>query len=369
MMAEAEDYRPLQSKHKAITALLPWAVWREREGQPEMFYITLRAARASRTTTFMWCHVDQFTSTLLSEASPRAIVLASPHILWYQLRDRGDLVRYWVAAASAIPYSEEIAQNVVDMLLQIASECEPWYIPVDLWSWLTKRPSLPPICPGRHCGTSGFVVEVVRALKDLEVLKSYLLLVWSEWDTLYCSGFDKMCTLIREDFGGVEMGRHRTDLILRLDHVLGQFDRGLEYFQYKPQFSEYNLQDGKNQYRKLREMLLEINSRTPFTDYAPLYTDSDLGCTQNPAQHLCVHSLPRVHSLTAGTLDTPIPYSVCTSASVLSAWFITSPDTRRTVMYCISFLYSLTTHVWMPMYVDISHLCGSRLGLASCLNS
>ena len=307
-MTEAEDYHPLQSKRKAITTLLPWAVWRERDGQPEMFDMILRATRASRASMFMWYHIDQFTSTLLSEASPRAIVLTSPHILWYQLGDREDLVQCWVSAASAVPYSEEIAQCVVDMLLQIASECGPWYTPVNLWLWLTKRPSLPPICPGRYCGTSSSIVEAVRALNDIEVLKSYLLLVWSEWDTLYTDGFNKMCTLIRDDFGGFEMGHHRTDLIQRLGHVLGQLDRGLEYFQqYKPWFDEYDLQKRRNRYLKLRETLEEINSRTSFPDYASPYTDSYTGWSQNPTRHLCVPSLPPIHSFTARTLDTPSP--------------------------------------------------------------
>ena len=328
MMAGAEDYHPLRSKRKAITALLPWAVWRERDGQPKMFDIIIRATRASRAPVFMWYHVDQFTSTLLSEASPRAIVLASPHILWYQLRDRGDLVRCWVSAASAVPYSEEIAQGVVDMLLQIASECELWYIPVNLWLWLTKRPSLPPICPGRYCGTSSSIVEAVRALNDIEVLKSYLLLVWSEWDTPYSNGFNNMCTLIRKDFGGFEMGHHRTDLIQRLDYVLGQLDRGLEYFQqHRPWFNEYYLQKRRNRYRKLRETLVEINSRMSFTGYAPLYTDSYPGWAQNSVRHLYVPSLPRVHSLTAETLGAASPCFVRTSASGLSARFVTSPDT------------------------------------------
>ena len=274
-MAEAEDHHPLWSKSKAITTLLPYAVWRERDGQPEMFDAFLCAIRASKIFWFMWCHVDQFVGVLFSEASPRAIILASPHILRYQLRDMEDLVRLWVVATSEVPYSEEIAQGVVDMLLQIASKGGLQYVPVDLWLWLTKRPSLPPICLGRDCGTDGSVVEAVRALKDTEVLKSYLFLVWSEWDTFYSDDFDKFCTLIREDFGGIGMKHHRTDLVQRLDHVLGQLDRGLEYFQqYKLGFSQFHLQRGKNQYREFRETLLEMNSRTPLANHAPLYTDS-----------------------------------------------------------------------------------------------
>ena len=269
---------------------------------------------------FMWRHIDQFVSTLFSEASPRTIVLASPHIHWYQFRDAKSLVRRWTAAASAIPYSEEIAQGVVDTLLQIASEGGLQYTPVDLWPWLTKRPSLPPICWGRYSGTYGLVVEAVRAPNDIEAFKSYLLLVWSEWDTLRSGGFNEMCTIIREDFSGIEMGHHRTDLIQRLDHVLTQLDRGLEYIkQHKPWFDEDDLQSGKSQYRKLRETLMEMNTRTPFTDCPPLHTDRLLpGCIQNPARHLCAHSLPHVHSPMAGSLDAPAPYFVRTSASIIS---------------------------------------------------
>ena len=256
---------------------------------------------------FIWCHVDQFVSMLLSEASPRAIVLASPHILWYRIGDMEDFIQCWTTVASAVPYSEEIAQGVVEALLQIASKDELQYIPADLWLWLTKRPSLPPNCLGRYSGTDDSVVEAVRALKDVEVLKSYLLLVWSEWDTLDPDGFEEMCTLIREDFGGIEMRHHRADLVKRLDHILGQLDHGLEYFQQqKPWFREYHIQGKKNQYRELRETLLEMNSRTLFTEYAPQYTDFYPGCIQNPVRHLCVRSLPRAHSPTAGTLDGPI---------------------------------------------------------------
>ena len=308
-MAEAEDYRPLWSKRKAITVLLLCAVWQERDGQPEMFDAILRATRASRMSRFMWCHVDQLVTRLLCEASPRTIVLALPHILHiiqHQLRDMGDLVRCWTAATCAVPHSEEIARGVVDILLQIASKGELRYASVNLWSWLTERPSLPPICLGRCFGTDRSVVKAIRALEDIEVLKSYLLLVWSEWDTLYTDGLDEICTLIQEDFGGMGMRYHRKDLIQRLDHVLGQLDRGLEYFQqHKPWFGEHHIQGGKNQYRKLRETLLEVNSRTLFINYVLPHTDPYPGCTQNPVRYLCAHSLPRTRSLTAGTFNAP----------------------------------------------------------------
>ena len=262
-MAEAEDYRPLRSNEMAITALLPYAVWQERDGQSETLDTIIRAARASRVWDFMSYRGDLFFSTLLSEASPRAIILTLPHIGWGYLTDRGDLVQWWATTASAVPYTEEVAQGVVDTLLQIAFFPDlVRYIPADVWSWLTRRPSLPSICRGRHLGTYGHVVEVVRGLKDIEVLTSYLLLVWSEWDTP--DGLDEMCTSIREGFCGIGMGHHRADLIQRLDHVLGQLDRGLEYLtQHNPELDEDDLRERKDRYQKLRETLLEIDSRTP----------------------------------------------------------------------------------------------------------
>ena len=282
-MAEAEDYRSLLSKRKAVTALLSYAVWQERDRKPEMLDMILRVARASRKLGFMWDYVDLFAATLFSEASSRAIILVSPRIHWDLVAeaDRGDLVQGWAARASVVLHteevvqdgvstllqipSEEVAQDVVITLLRIASE-DPLvrYIPVNVWSWLTKRPSLPPACTGSCFGTRVHTVKAVRGLKDIEILKSYLLLVWSEWNHLYLDGYGEMCTLIGEDFCGIGMEHHRADLIHRLDHVLGQMDHGLEYLKQRcPELDEDYLGIRKNQYRKLRETLLEIDSRTP----------------------------------------------------------------------------------------------------------
>ena len=318
-MAEAEDYHSLQSKRKAISALLPYAVWRERDGQPEMLDVILHAARASRMFRFMWCHVDQFVSTLFSEASPRAIALVSPYIPWDRLTDRGDLVQWWAETALAVPHTEEIARSVVDTLLHIASWDElVRHIPVNLWSWLTKRPSLPPICLGRSVGTHRRVVEVVRALKDIEVLKSYLLVVWSEWDTLGSYGFGEMCTIIREDFGGIGAGHHREGLIQRLDHVLEQLDRGVEYLnQWNHYLDELDIQEMKDQYGSLKEILLETNIRTeanactsyPMIMFLRILTQSDI-----ESRTSFMTALPSlVHNIVSGTRHSlpPRPF-ICT---------------------------------------------------------
>ena len=277
MMVEAEDRHPLPSKHKAIAALLPYAIWQERDGRPEIFVTILRTARTSREHWFVWHHVGQFVGTLLSDASPDTIVLVSPYFSWLSLTDREGLVQRWVTAASATTYTEEVGQSVVDMLLQIACQDDlVSYIPINLWSWLTKQPSLPPVCRGRYLGTHGHIVEVVRALKDIRVLKSYLLLVWSEWGIPLFTGYERMCISIREDFGGIGMGHHRVDLIQRLDRVLGQLDRQLEHLtQHRPNLRENHLQRREDRYRKLRGVLLEVNtesiSRTLHLTITPLW--------------------------------------------------------------------------------------------------
>ena len=147
-----------------------------------MFDTFTRAVRASKDRDFAWHCIRQYASRIPHETSPRAIVLVLPYIRWGRLTAREDLIRRWAAAASAVPCTEEVAQSVVDTLLQIASQEEliP-HIPADAWLWLAKRPSLPPICRGRDVGTRGHVVRAVRALKDIEAIKSYFLLVWSEW--------------------------------------------------------------------------------------------------------------------------------------------------------------------------------------------
>ena len=261
-MAEAETPDELWLKHKAIITLLPYATWQELGGQPEMLNTLLHAIRASKKLQSRWYHIKQFATALFSKATPRAIVLVSPHLPWDRMTDRGDLVQQWAAATSMVPYTEEVAQSVVDTLLQIASQRELLpHIPINTWLWLTKQPSLPPVCLGRYYGTEQHVVEAVRRLKDTEVLKSYLLLTWSEWNTVWLGGgLNEMCASIREDFGGVGMGHHRAGLIKRLEHILGQLDQGLEYLnQHNLDIDVHYLLTMERQYRELKEVLLEAN--------------------------------------------------------------------------------------------------------------
>jgi len=188
-------------------------------------------------------------TTLLIEGSPptkQAAVLASCYLPWWNFLNDKHLIQLWATATSGVPYTDEVGQSVVDTLLQIASNgsLQP-HIPVSMWLWLNKHPLLPPTCIGHWQGSTQVVLQAVRALGDKETLKSYLLLVWSEWDPIHLGGVHnysgqhyshqkslyEMCTSIREDFSGIRMRQHREDLLQWLDHVLGQLDLGLGHLQ------------------------------------------------------------------------------------------------------------------------------------------
>ena len=277
-MAQAGGLRPLHAKRKAINSLFPYVLLQDRVGQREMLGALSRAAIASGPREFIWGRVKPYIATLFNNPNPpfldQVITLGSPHVSWDDGQCNENMVTRWASAASAVPYTDEVGQNVVDALLQIASvdSLRPC-IPVGIWAWLKKRPSLSPECSGRLKGTERDVVRHVRALGDIEVLKSYLLLVWSEWDPIspQSGGLAEMQVAIREDFNGIGMGRHREDLIKQLDRVLEQLDLGL-LEEHMPSLSEGDIQQAKEQYGELKEVLLEVDgeamnalARTPLS--------------------------------------------------------------------------------------------------------
>ena len=161
---------------------------------------------------------------------------------------------------------------MIDALLQIAfkDSLRP-HIPVEVWAWLKRPPSFPPSWPVRPFSVTPDVVRHVRGFGDIEILKSYLLFVWSEWIALYENQFSEMEITIREEFCGIAMRVHRKELIERLDQIRVQLDRGLDHFkQYWPWIIELDLKEMKRDYGRLKMVLLEIGrdsarvlSRTP----------------------------------------------------------------------------------------------------------
>ena len=144
-MVRVADRNRIRSKGKAVIALLPYAVWWERGGDNRMTDACLAVIKILKAS---W-YVGRWITVLLDEADlefpSRVMMLVSPYARWWSVSNTNTVTR-WAAAALAVPYTEEVGQSVVDALLQIASEgrLQP-FIPVDIWAWLKKRPSLPPI--------------------------------------------------------------------------------------------------------------------------------------------------------------------------------------------------------------------------------
>ena len=261
-MAEAADPELIRSKRKAISALFLYVVYLGRIGWPDLVDAFSRVAWVSNPENFVWHRVGPYTTKPVPPSLNGFIVLASPCVPWHDKPHNKDMVTRWVAAASEIPYTEDVGQIVVDALLQIASidSLRP-HIPVSIWAWLEKRPPLPPKCLGRSKGTAGGVVLRVRALGNIEILKSYLLLVWSEWDPIdgESGGLAEMQIAIQEDFGGIGMGRHREDLAKQLDHVLERLDQGYGYpWEPERDILVSEVECAKEPYRELKRVLLGV---------------------------------------------------------------------------------------------------------------
>ena len=266
-MAEAGDWNLTLSKCGAIYELFPYAIFLVRGGQHTMFDAVLSALRTSFQDVYTWGPARPYINSLFDEPNHpslnRAITLMSPYVPWEHWGDNKNRVARWISAVTTVQYTEEIGQSVVDALLQIAAlgKLRP-HITTDVWAWLKKPQSLPPVCRGRYIGTGGSVVRHIRGLGDIEILKSYFLLVWSEWDQLLECCLYEMATSIREDFGGIGMFRHRRDLTERLNCVLRQMDQEPGYNKRRnPTIDEDDIRIGKEIYEKLKEVLLEVDRK------------------------------------------------------------------------------------------------------------
>jgi len=299
-MAQVGDHDQIESKDEALIALFPYAVLREQYGEGGMtgaFMAVIRALPSRLGTLTM----EPLTAGPSNEGSPDSlnpgIKLMLTNALWYPLIIDRNIVTQWAAAALAAPYTEELSRHVADALLQIASlESLQPYIPIDVWVLLKKRPPLPPVCMGRSRGTMDCVVRGVRELGDPEILKSYFLLVWSEWNIISPEGLTNMHASIREDFGGIGTGHHREELAERLDYVLGQLDPGSEYLKQRRPWIDKDPQRTRRQYRELKETLMEVDretteilTRTPSRLTNLLNSLTQAGIYRNP---LDVHMFP-----------------------------------------------------------------------------
>ena len=221
----------------------------------------LRAAKVSGSAASLWRMIVPFIPTLFSVASDKVIVLTSPHVPWHHKLVNGSVVEKWVAATSAAPCTEESERKVVEALLHIASvDSLQSRIPDDTWLWLTKRPTLPPVCIGRTLGTRIHVIRRVQGLQNAEILTSYFILAWSEWDSIPPECLSQMRAAIAEGLEGEDRRGHRNDLVRHLEHVLRQLDLGLGYFkEQKLWIDEDDVLGAKLQYGELKEILIGMN--------------------------------------------------------------------------------------------------------------
>ena len=256
-MVEATNPDLILLKCKAINALLPYAIYLAQDGQCEMIDMVSHAASALNSGEFMWHCIGPYITALFDKPTIPSLnwvfTLASPHIPWHDQPHDKNAVTRWATAALEIPYTEAIGQSVVYALLQIASvESLQPHIPIAIWAWLKKQPGLPHGYTRQLTWAKANVVHCVRLLGNIDILKSYLLLVWSNPHgvDVQFGGVNEMQVSIQEDFNGIGMVHHREDLIRRLDHTLRQIP------------STSNLWDDelvRRQYRGLKAVLLRVD--------------------------------------------------------------------------------------------------------------
>ena len=237
------------------------------------------------------------------------------------------------AAALATPYSEEVRYTVIDVLLQIVlnNSLRP-HVPVELWAWLKRQPSPSPVIPRREArATTLDAVRHIRELGDIEILKPYLLLSWSEWTPHCDSGIAEMETAIREDFWGTTARRHRKDLAERLDRILFEPPRASERFgrHYCLEHRD-DIKRAQRQYGRLRRVLrevdrsaLEVLPRMPSESILCNKRANPNGRVQNPIQPSLVLFLFHAHNFTFEAVG-PSEFRVRTSTCA-RAFFCSHP--------------------------------------------
>ena len=229
--------------------------------------ILLVISHTSQGSSWVRRHISPFICQMLSTWDSDVRVRTAVHALsyvedaWFHNADKSTFVNLWMMAASYLEYTPETGQSVVEVLLRMACVYH-WrpHITKEAWRWLKRRPELPPVCRARSlcCNDLG-AISKVESLKDIEILKGYLIVVWSEWDWLAPWVCSYMCAVIRKRFRGERKKGHREELRDRLLHIQKQLDLGLDHL--RSQGSEMPgdyLQPTKEAYEALLETISEV---------------------------------------------------------------------------------------------------------------
>ena len=230
--------------------------------------ILLAVSRSSQGSSWVRRGIGPLISGMLSAAwgfDVRARIavcaLSCVEDAWFHVPDKYIFIQHWISAASSLRYTPEIGRSVVEVILRMACVYQ-WrpHITMKAWGWLARRPQLPPVCRARSlcCNDLG-AISKVESLKDIEILKGYLIVVWSEWDWLAPWVCSYMCTVIRKHFRGERKRGHRDELRDRLLHIRKQLDLGLDYLrEHGSEMSAACFQPTKEAYEALMETLSEV---------------------------------------------------------------------------------------------------------------
>lgn len=267
----AQDPDTILSKYKAITTLFPYAARRGQEGDPQLLEGFLSAVRyfpctSQWTRQFIRPVIPRLLGGGSSITLKRAAILALPHLelSWLDSTDICSFIDLWISAADALGDVEGVCSSVVDVLLQMAffHTVRPHITP-EAWSWLNKRPSLPPRCRGRLlCSIGSNVLPEIRARKDTQLTTSYLVTMWSEWDCASDWVFQGMCETLYEEFCGDDLDDEtrgcRRCLLVRLNSVLGELGKGLAHLRVvHPDMQPDEFEVIKGRYRELKRILMQ----------------------------------------------------------------------------------------------------------------
>jgi len=233
-----EMFDTFSPKYKVVNVLLPYAIFLEQSGQKQMLDAISHMAKVMRPKVFVWYPMKPFITAMFRESNPPSLHwvlgLISPNVPWYDEPHDKDMVARKAAATSAALNPEEVHWSVADELLHLAfiDSLQPdipssWqdipnhFLQPSDTTW-DFQPRIPDGFSARPKETGGDITHKVQALGDLEILKSYLVLVWSDWRLIdgQPGGLAEMHASVREEFSGIGMGCHREDLIKQLNGVL-----------------------------------------------------------------------------------------------------------------------------------------------------
>ena len=144
-----------------------------------MFDIIFCAAGASESI-LRWRHIGTRITGLFDELSlpslNRAITLTASFAGRDRLKFQNATAR-WAAAVLAVQYSKPgWLQRFRHTVTGFRCDSLRTHVPVDVWTLLKKRPSLPPMHWERSVASERLVFHRIRGLGDIETLKSYLLI-------------------------------------------------------------------------------------------------------------------------------------------------------------------------------------------------